>query len=81
MTLSFHVEDADEIRCYLYVHGGIMRFFPQDIIDVLPKFFDMNFNAGENSEWATCDQARELVEAMTPKLQDKKFNAFYKSCF
>ena len=79
MTLSFHVESVDEIRCYLHVNGGMMRFLPQDITGVLPKFFDLKFE--NNSQWATCERAKELVQAMTPQLKDVKFNAFYDSCF
>eukprot|EP01084_Bolivina_argentea_P300952 519051_1 len=36
MTLSFHVESCDEIKCYLYWQGAFIRFFPQDIKTLLP---------------------------------------------
>ena len=75
LTLSFHVESADEIRCYLFVNGGMMRFFPQDVIDVLPRFFDPKF--GNNDEWAESRDAQELVERMSGQLVDTKFNAFH----
>merc|ERR1711933_131670 len=49
MTLSFHIEAVDEIRCYLYMHGGMIRFIPEDIQLILPVFFDKEF--GNNAEW------------------------------
>merc|ERR1712087_548179 len=77
LTMSFHVESADEIRCYMFVNGGMMRFFPQDIIDVLPGFFDPAF--GDNAEWATTGDAKGLVKRMKGQLVDAKFAAFYES--
>jgi len=70
MTLSFHVESVDEIRCYLYLHGGVIRFIPEDIQLILPRFFDMEF--GNNAQW---------VEDMKDKkwfnpIRDEKFGAF-----
>ena len=82
MTLSFHVESADEIRCYLFVEGGVMRFLPQDIIEVVPRFFDPEF--GDNARWVSRHGGRKanmLVKQMSRQLCDKKFNAFYKACF
>ena len=83
MTLSFHVEREDEIRCYLSVQGTSMRFFPQDIIDVLPTFFDAEF--GDNAQWTQSETtkgkvAKRLVEAMTPQLTDPRFDVFYQMC-
>jgi len=74
MTFSFHVEAEDNIRCYMYANGGMMRFMPEDIINVLPKFF-----AG-NEEWPKSKAATELVEKMKPLLVDARFQAFYESC-
>eukprot|EP01084_Bolivina_argentea_P268389 455841_1 len=39
ITLSFHIEETDNIKCYLYYMGGMMRFFLTDIVDVLPLLF------------------------------------------
>jgi len=78
VTLSFHVEGADEIRCYLCVNGGMMRMLPGDLNDVLPLFFDEDF--GDNKKWKGSEAATKLVERITPMLCDAKFNAFYESC-
>lgn len=79
MTLSFHVESADEIRCYLSVGGGVMRFMPQDLIKVMPKFFDMAFE--DNAKWAGSPKAQEMVQKMASQLRDAQFDAFYKASF
>merc|ERR1712087_557520 len=39
MLLSFHVEAANEIRCYMYLNGQVARFFADDIVDLLPRYF------------------------------------------
>merc|ERR1712129_140255 len=77
LTLSFHVESADEIRCYLFVNGGMMRFFAQDGIDFLPGFFAADF--ADNAKWAESEDAKDLVARMSKQLVDARFAAFYES--
>jgi len=77
LTLSFHVESADEIRCYLFVNGGMMRFMPEDLIDFLPGFFAVDF--ADNAKWATSDEAKQLVKRMNNQLVDARFAAFYEA--
>ena len=38
-NLSFHVEERDVIKCYLYTRSSVMRFFREDIYKLLPEFF------------------------------------------
>eukprot|EP00483_Globobulimina_turgida_P000346 UN00346 len=40
--LSFHIEQKDEIQCYLYQRSQICRFFPSDILDVWPCLFEQH---------------------------------------
>ena len=75
MVLSFHVESAEEIRCYVYLNGQILRFMPEDITLVLPKFFDSNF--GDNKLWPKSEEAKQLIDEMSKKLKDVHFKAFY----
>ena len=79
-VFSFHVMSADEIRCYLFYSGQCLRFYPSDIINVIPELF-------ENSE----DVRTHMIEQMNEKdgkwkkqfddfkeaLQDKWFDHFY----
>merc|ERR1711972_621284 len=60
ITLSFHVEAQNEIRCYLCVNGGMMRMMPEDLKNVVPNFFDETF--GDNAKWSTSTEATELVK-------------------
>jgi len=81
MTLSFHVESVDEIRCYLFLNGQSLRFMPEDIILVLPIFFDPKVAIGAtvpNEKWKESKEAKELIELMKPKLRDVHFSAFLK---
>lgn len=70
MVLSFHVEADNEIRCYMYLNGQICRFMPEDIINLLPKYFDKNY--GNNKTFPKSSLAKELVEKMKPQLVDIK---------
>jgi len=74
MLLSFHVESADEIRCYLSLNGQCIRFMPRDIIDLLPLFFDPKVPGNKN--WKESKRAMDLVEQIENNLTDRRFNAF-----
>eukprot|EP00483_Globobulimina_turgida_P013431 UN13455 len=37
--LSFHCEEIDRLRCYLYTRAQFVRFLPEDIYELLPKLF------------------------------------------
>jgi len=76
IMLSFHVEASDEIRCYMYINGQVMRFMPSDIINLLPLFFDKTF--GDNADFAQSKRAQQLVDEMKKNLRDVRFNAFMK---
>eukprot|EP00483_Globobulimina_turgida_P007897 UN07913 len=47
LTLSFICKEQDAIKAYLYWNGQITRFTPEDIRDVFPRLFNMEFNGGE----------------------------------
>ena len=75
ILLSFHVEAIDEIKVYLSWNGQMTRFMPQDIIDILPEFFE---GSKENRDWVKSEDAKEMVQKMSEKLRDSKFESFYK---
>ena len=51
-TLSFHVRAADDIKCYLFHHGQISRFYPQDMVDLWPIWFEGSGLLDEaNKKW------------------------------
>merc|ERR1712228_1003802 len=74
LILSFHVEAADNIRCYLYLNGCMTRFFAEDIVNLLPRYFE---DSKENQEFIESDEAKTMIEEMKPRLRDMKFEAFY----
>merc|ERR1712157_446389 len=74
MGLSFHVEESNEIRVYLCLNGQIIRFQPNDIIKVLPIFFEKIH--GDNEKFPTSIKAKRLVNEMITSLKDARFYAF-----
>merc|ERR1712129_93090 len=79
--MSFHVLSVDEVRMYLHINGQTIRFFPNDIIDVLPLFFDDTFTklaSISNKEFPKSETAKKLVNQMMINLKDEYFTAFLK---
>merc|ERR1740123_3043702 len=81
MTFSFHVAAENEIRCYCYMNGQVIRFMPEDILLLLPVYFDDDF--GSNAKWKDsegkgCKEAMDVVARMEKSLKDVKFDAFLK---
>jgi len=73
--LSFHVEAVNVIRAYLYLDHQILRFFPEDIINILPQYF---IDSNENVKFVQSKEAQSLVADMKKKLVDEPFDAFYR---
>eukprot|EP01084_Bolivina_argentea_P195998 336083_1 len=73
LTLSFHIQSEEEIRCYLYINGKMARFFPQDIMDFLCESFVEN---DKNSDFIKSDVMKGMIEKMTLQLRDERFRVF-----
>eukprot|EP01083_Nonionella_stella_P240967 841844_1 len=71
MLFSFHVIAKDEIKVYLY-HNGAMRFFGDDVLNVLPSFFDGKMN--DNKLFRKNEKIKEIVKNL--QFVDKKFETF-----
>lgn len=70
MVLSFHAMAVDEIKAYLYMNGQVLRFFNDDIKNIIPKYFVQNEkNKGFD--------ASPFIELTKGKLIDTKFDKFY----
>ena len=77
LTFSFHVKAVDEVKCYLYWNGQIIRFMPTDIGTVLPKIFSMDWCNGENAKWLEDSKGfDELVQEMNAVIKDLHFEGF-----
>merc|ERR1712216_808226 len=73
ITLSFHVFRDNEVRVYLYNNGQCIRFMPNDIIDLLPIFFN---KSEENIEFTKSEAAKKLANIMMDNVRDIHFDAF-----
>eukprot|EP01084_Bolivina_argentea_P311508 539222_1 len=71
MTLSFHCEGPETIKCYLYYMGGMMRFFLKDIIHIFPHIFESN---DKKSSKPNDKYLHDLVSKI--ELPDFKFESF-----
>ena len=63
----------DEIRLYLFWGGQSLRFYPQDIVDVLPRLFDNDY--GKNRSFASSMESKRMTNGIM--IQDKYFEHFY----
>jgi len=77
LTLSFHVEASNEIRCYLSLNGQTMRFMAHDLTKTLPTHFNPMFE--NNREWAIGKEAKRMEEFVDKLLNDQVFAAFYEA--
>ena len=87
LTLSFMVQEADAIKCYLYWNGQMTRFIPEGAKTVLSAIFntkrtktseigDLNqrFLKGEQRDSEkTLD---EMINFMKKKIKDSQFKSF-----
>jgi len=78
-VFSFHVMSVDEIRCYMFYNGQCLRFYPNDIFNIIPELFvdskgvrEKMIHLMENENaW------RRRFELFSETLQDKLFDEFY----
>jgi len=85
LTMSIHVWEQDRIACYLHIFGQCLRFMPDDLINILPRFFvesDENIAFMKGEDLGAIDIRRgvmslnEMVDEMKKHLIDKQYEAF-----
>merc|ERR1712228_440557 len=74
MLISFHVSDAETIKAYLYLHGQLLRLFPNDLVDILPRYF---VDDEKNKNFIKSQRAKDLIKSMKANLKDTQFENFY----
>ena len=74
LTFSFHVKAIDQIKCYLFWNGQMIRCFADEIFWILPQLFDMEKE--ENKTYIKSEEFEILVNNMKAKLKDLKYEAF-----
>merc|ERR1712228_162029 len=72
LTVSFHVKEMDQILCYLYINGQYLRLMPEDIINILPRFF---VETQQSKIWLN-EGAQHMVDEMKKILVDEQFEQF-----
>jgi len=74
ITLSFHVDDEESVRCYLFWNGCYIRIvYPQDLKKILLSVFDIEYKDNKNYlEQKADDDLNKL------RVKDDTFDAFYK---
>eukprot|EP01084_Bolivina_argentea_P185434 319771_1 len=75
LLFSFFVKSWDEVRCYMWWMGQCVRFLPQDIIDVLPRLFDIKY--GMNKHFDISHNAVKDIVSKTA-FRDNYFRNWYK---
>ena len=73
--LSFHVEQKDSIKCYLYSRSQMVRFFPTDISSLLPEYFITKDN--ENGDFVEKEKNTNS-KAKTIRLKDIQYDTCMK---
>eukprot|EP01083_Nonionella_stella_P208749 757316_1 len=74
LTFSFHVRHQNDVRCYMYRHGEIMRFMPADVIGkVMAQLFIESQN---NTDFIESEQIASLVKDTKYNLVDVAFARF-----
>ena len=78
LTFSFQCKASDQIKCYMYWQGQMIRFFPDEIETVFSQIFNMDCD--DNKTYFENEHFKTTIANIKDKLQDKKFNAFVSSC-
>merc|ERR550525_461077 len=73
IVLSFHVDDADSIRCYIFVYGQWSRFQAKDVKLLLPFFLE---DSTRNQKFLESDQMNETIKSLEGIIKDKAFDSF-----
>jgi len=75
LTLSFHVDSAQSVRCYLFWNMTYIRIvYPEDLRTVLCSIFDTSMEL--NRAFLKDAKSKEQMNGL--KLSDPKFDTFYK---
>lgn len=74
LTLSFHVDHQESVRCYLFWNGCYIRIvYPQDLKKILLSIFDVEYKDNKTYlEQKADDELNKL------KVKDDTFDKFYK---
>ena len=72
LTLSFHVERVNQIRCYLWWDGAFVRLEPSDLQNLLPIWFELEWRS--NAQFGKDAEITRRLSEVT--LVDEHFRDF-----
>lgn len=75
ILLSFHVEAADNMRCYIHINAQCTRFLPEDLKMLLPLFFE---ESQDNLNFVKSPELKAMIDGLDGKLRDDQFRVFLK---
>merc|ERR1712087_80530 len=74
LTMSFHVDDAQSVRCYLFWSGSYIRIvYAEDLRVVLCSIFDTQMKLNR----AYLKDAKSEAQINELKIRDPTFDKFY----
>merc|ERR1740123_996118 len=80
-VFSFHVMSAEEIRCYMFYGGQCLRFYANDIFNILPELFadteGVRAALIEKLEDQKDTTWKKRFDTFGKTLEDKVFEQFY----
>ena len=76
ITFSFHVEDRNKIRCYMFWDKCYTRFYAQNSIQLFKFIFDKQ---KYNQFISQKDKCINLIKKLDLAITDKQFATFYTS--
>ena len=77
ITISFHVEDEESVRCYLFWNGCYIRIiYPNDLKKILLSIFDIQYKENKNYLQNKVDDDLKKL-----KVKDETFDSFYKEVY
>ena len=76
MTFSYHARAKDDIKCYLLWNGQNHRFYPQDMLNILPELCK---RTTESEEFVNGDELKRLIDQIQHErpFTDTKFENLY----
>jgi len=78
-VISWHILSKEEIRCYVFYQGMCLRFFGEDLINLLPIFFDDATKVRDLylQKYKKDEKWRKAFDAFANTFVDTKFDLFY----
>mmetsp|Transcript_54052 Transcript_54052/g.86523 ORF Transcript_54052/g.86523 Transcript_54052/m.86523 type:complete len:477 (+) Transcript_54052:54-1484(+) len=75
--LSFHVNSSDDVKVYWYLNGDLMRFLPNNMLDIWPLYFYKDRDKKWKKEVSELSK-EQIKKEWKLKVTDKVFQQYYR---